>query len=303
MVCQPQGWSQHLVTTARPGETAGRSRHHTRGGLPPGRGRWPQRPCSDASRGHRPSSHSSPPRLLPDSRRRRGTRDSTTAGPAAGPVSESGRGWGTRDEDPQLRAARTDRVSVSFISCHLQADTPRCCSGDLRAQRRSAERMRPSGRQAAPSPRWTLQGASWELPGVQKGGRWLLKIRLPARYSGRATLTLLRSNGAWGAQRRARGHTASQRPARPLIRFRFCQCLSLLCTDVSSARLKAVSVLESETPSKGKRRCCGRQQPWQPGSGPPRGHLLLQGGGRRLPWDIISGQRDPLSSRFHVTVL
>lgn len=119
-----------------------------------------------------------------------------TAVPAVGPVAESGQGWGVVwDEDPQLRAARTDCFSVTFINCTCKWTHHAAAPGTSGLKGRSAERMRPSGPRATPSPRWTLQGASWELPGVQEGGRRLLKVRLPAWYSGWATLTLHRGMG------------------------------------------------------------------------------------------------------------
>ncbi|CAI9171467.1 unnamed protein product [Rangifer tarandus platyrhynchus] len=122
-----------------------------------------------------------------------------------------------------------------FHKLHLQVDTSRCCSGDLRAQR--AQRGENAAQRPTSHAFPTLDPAGGILgaPRSAGGGQAAPESQAPRTVLRAGHLNPAQRNGARDAQRRARGHTASQRPARPLIQFRFCQCLSLLCTDVSSA--------------------------------------------------------------------
>ena len=128
-----------------------------------------------------------------------------------------GREWtglgGARDEDPQLRAARTDHIPVSFTSCACKWTHHAAAPGTSRLKGAARRECGPAAHESRPPCAGPRRGHPGSSPECRRGQA------APRTYSGRATLTLPRSNRARGAQRRARGHTVSQRPARPLIQF------------------------------------------------------------------------------------
>ncbi|CAN0466323.1 unnamed protein product [Rangifer tarandus platyrhynchus] len=109
-----------------------------------------------------------------------------------------------------------------FHKLHLQVDTSRCCSGDLRAQR--AQRGENAAQRPTSHAFPTLDPAGGILgaPRSAGGGQAAPESQAPRTVLRAGHLNPAQRNGARDAQRRARGHTASQRPARPLIQFRFC---------------------------------------------------------------------------------